>query len=121
MTQRIEGRELGNSIMTVAAPCGRVDPFRVADTSLVSETTGQRFTLSYAPSPPLDVRSAMREPARGERIQQWILGGGALGLTAAGVMLYAALRIPTSIFYSRLQASPESVGLSYGDLLTGST
>ncbi len=57
----------------------------------------------------------------GSRLQSWVVGGGALGLTVAGVLLYAALRIPTSIFYGRLDATPESVGLGYGDLLAGST
>ncbi|TIC87459.1 hypothetical protein E8D34_10055 [Nocardioides sp. GY 10113] len=56
-----------------------------------------------------------------DRLQRWVLGAGAVWLTLAGVSLYAALRLPATLFYAQLEATPERAGLGYVDLLTGST
>jgi hypothetical protein len=48
------------------------------------------------------------------------LEGLAGTLTLLGVLLYVALSVPASIFYTILEASPQTAGLTYIGLLTGS-
>ncbi|WP_157528161.1 hypothetical protein [Nocardia sp. NRRL S-836] len=52
---------------------------------------------------------------------EWLRENGALSVTVAGVSLYVALRLPAAIFYSRLGVNPEIAGITYINLLAGST
>lgn len=51
----------------------------------------------------------------------WTKGSGLLLVTVLGILLYIILSIPATIFYGRLGTTPSEVGISYSNLLSGST
>lgn len=52
---------------------------------------------------------------------EWLKGGGLLAITIFGLFFYAFLSVPAIVFYDRLGVSPTEVGLTYSNLLSGST
>lgn len=56
-----------------------------------------------------------------ERIWAWAKTNPLPALTILGVALYGLLRLPYSVYYGSLGASPEEVGLSYAETLARST
>lgn len=72
--------------------------------------------------PPL--QGTVQHVAAGGRwggLRSWLSDLGALAITAIGLALYVAMRIPTAVFYMRLGTSPEEVGIGYTDILSRST
>jgi hypothetical protein len=55
------------------------------------------------------------------QVLEWLKSSGLLSVTLCGLLLYVFLSVPATIFYSRLGVSPSEVGLSYANLLSGST
>lgn len=51
----------------------------------------------------------------------WIKESGLLAITVIGFGLYFFLSIPATLFYSRLGTTPGEVGITYVNLLSGST
>jgi ABC-type multidrug transport system fused ATPase/permease subunit len=59
-------------------------------------------------------------PTRTELLE-WLKGGGLVLLTIIGLFFYAFLSVPAIIFYDRFGVSSTEVGLTYTNLLSGST
>jgi hypothetical protein len=54
-------------------------------------------------------------------VLEWLKGGGVVVITVIGLFFYAFLSVPAIVFYSRLGVTPTEAGLSYINVLSGST
>src|ERR1039458_1943915 len=69
-----------------------------------------------------NVKSGDLEGDIGKRqVSNWIKSSGLLSLTVSGIVLYVVFSISATIFYDRLGVTPSDVGVTYSNVLSGST